>query len=221
MELDDLQRRWLEQDAKLDLTLKLTRRLLRQPVLDRAASRTRRLGVGLWFELVTNLAALVLLGWMQGALSPTPGLLIARSVLQLAAIALVIASIRQLVALSKLDYSAPVVTIQRQLESLRRERSRAMQWTLVASPLLWTPLCIVIMKVLLHVDAIAAFGVPYIAANLALGAIVILAAVWISHRYADRMARAPLIQRLMRVLAGSNLAAASGYLKSIDEFERE
>jgi hypothetical protein len=221
MELDDLQRRWLEQDAKFDLVLKLTRRLLQQPVLDRAAARTRRLGIGLWFELVMNLAALVLLGGIQAAPLPHPGPFIARSVLQLAAIALVVVSIRQLVALSKLDYSAPIVTIQRRMEALRRERLRATQWTLVAAPLLWTPLFIVAMKALLNVDAVSALGVPYVAANLAVGAVVIVAAIWLSRRHAERMSRAPLVQRLMRHLAGSNLAAASGYLESIDEFGRE
>lgn len=221
MELDDLKRLWQEQDARLDIVLKLTRRLVQQPALEKAAARMSRLTLWLWFELVTSLGVVAFLGWFKVAHLLHPGLLIAGSVLQLAAIALVVASIRQLAALSKLDYSAPIVTIQRQVESLRRERLRATQWTLVASPLLWTPVLIVAMKVLWNVDAIAAFGAAWIAANLAFGAAVIVAAVWASRRYADRMSRSPRLQKLMRDLAGQNLAAASGYLESIDRFERE
>ena len=58
-------------------------------------------------------------------------------------------------------------------------------------------------------------------ANLLFGLAVIALAVWVSRRYAERMARSPLVRRLMRDLAGSNLNAAEGFLERVARFEEE
>jgi hypothetical protein len=71
------------------------------------------------------------------------------------------------------------------------------------------------------VDAYAIFNSAWLAANVALGVAVIPLAVWISKRYADRMERSPLLQFLMRDLAGYNLNAATGFLDSLARFEEE
>jgi hypothetical protein len=40
-------------------------------------------------------------------------------------------------------------------------------------------------------------------------------------RYSNGMGRSPIIQRLMRELAGHNLTAAAGFLAVLAEFENE
>lgn len=221
MELEDLKRRWEDHDRKLAASIRLNTRLLRESVLAKADTALKRLSRLLWFELVMNLLAVLLLGSFLGNHASEVRFLIPALGLHLCAIALVIASARQLVAIKTLDYSAPIVVIQKRLESLRVERIRATKLTLLLSPLLWTPLLIVTLKGFFGVDAYATLGAAFLIANLFFGLLVILLAVWISSRYAARMERSLLVQRLMWVLAGKSLTSAAGFLSSLSQFEKE
>jgi hypothetical protein len=142
-------------------------------------------------------------------------------VLHLYVIGTLILGVHQWLALKRIDYGAPVLEIQKRLGALRVQRVRATKLILLSVLLLWTPLLIVTLKSLLGVDAYALFSSSWLAANVALGVAVIPLAVWISKRYADRMERSPLVQRLMRDLAGYNLNAATGFLSSLARFEEE
>jgi hypothetical protein len=137
-------------------------------------------------------------------------------------IASLAASIRQIVVALQLDYDKPVAAIQKQLESLRVLRIRTTQWALLTGQVVWwTPFLIVAFKGLLHVDAYKVFGARYLLANFAIGLAVIPLAIWVSKRFGARMGRSPVMQRLMRDLAGYNLNAATAFLATLSEFETE
>jgi hypothetical protein len=218
MELDDLKRHWEDQDRKLDASLRLNTRLLNDSVLAKADTATRGLSRLLWLELVMTVAAVLFTGSFLANHIAEARFVIPAATLHLGGVALIVASVRQLVAIGRLDYDAPIVGIQKRLESLRVERIRATKWTLLCAPLLWTPLLIVALKGLFGVDAYETLGPVYLSANLLLGVLVILLAVWASRRYA-RMGRSPLVQSLMRDLAGDSLNTAAGFLTSISRFE--
>lgn len=221
MELEDLKRRWEDQDRKLDAIVRLNTGLLRESKLGKTATALGRLAGLLLVGLLLDLGVALWLGSFLAEQLSEMRFLLPGAGLLLGLIALAIANVRQLVAIRQVDYAAPIVAIQRRLESLRVERLRAVKWTLLLAPLAWTPLLIVTLKDLLGVDAYATFGAPWLTANLAFGLVVIAFALWISRRYADRMERAPFVQRLMRNIAGHNLAAAATFLGSLAEFERE
>lgn len=221
MELDELKRRWEDQDGKLDASLRLNTRLLNDSVLAKADTAIKGLSRLLWLELAMNLAAVLLTGSFLANHISEARFVIPAAGLHLGVIALLVASIRQLIAIGMLDYNAPIVVIQKRLESLRVERIRATKLTLLCSPLLWTPLLIVALKGLFGVDAYATCGAAFLIANLLFGVLVILLAVWTSRRYAARMGRSPLVQRLMRDLADHSLNAAAAFLSSISRFEAD
>ena len=221
MELEDLKRRWEDQDRKLDAGIRLNTRLLHASVLGKAETSLRGLSRLLWFELLTNLLAAFWLGSFLANHVSEPRFVIPAAVLHLCVIALLLAGVRQLVALKAVDYGAPIVVIQKRLESLRIERIRTVTLTLLFAPLLWTPLLILALKGLFGVDAYAACGAPFLIANLLFGLLLIPLAVWISKRYEARMKRSPLVQSLMRNLAGKSLASAAAFLSSISEFEKD
>src|SRR5580658_8155425 len=104
MELDELKSRWQEQDKKLDDCLRLNQRVLRESVLGKADTALRRLSRLLWFELAANLVSPLLLGSFIGKHFTEPRFLIPAVALQLGAIVLVIASVRQLAAIAGMDY---------------------------------------------------------------------------------------------------------------------
>ncbi len=221
MTLDELKDRWNENDRTLDATLRLNTRLLRASTLGKAETAMRRLSRLLGIEVALNLVATIVLGSFIADHLGEPRFLLPAAALHLCAIGLVIAGIHQLAAIGRLDYAAPIVAIQRKLESLRWLRTRITQWTLLVAPLLWTPLLIVGLKGLVGVDAYAVFRGDWLLANLLFGAAVIPAALWLSRRYADRLEQSSLARRLMRDIAGHNVNAALGFLDALARFEEE
>jgi len=221
MELDDLKRCWEAQDSKLDAGLRLNTALLQATVLRKTRGALRWLSLGLWIELPLHVLSVLLFGSFWFDHRTEPRFLIPGFALYLAALLLLITAIRQIFALSQVDYGAPVLEIQRRLGGLRAEREREVLWTLFASPLLWTPLLIVGIRGLLGIDPYRILGPSYLAANLAVGIAVLAIAFWVSRRFAGRMARSPRLQALLRTLAGHQLNRATGFLDTLDRFAAE
>jgi serine/threonine-protein kinase len=220
MELDDLKQNWDDQERKLDAGLRLNTRLLHTSKLGRAETAIRRLARLLWMGLSVNAGLALWLGSFLGDHWSEPRFLIPAAALHLGVLALLAAGIHQLAAIRGLDFSAPVVTIQKRLESLRAQRIRAVMLTLLASPLAWIPMLIVSLKGLLGVDAYAVLDRGWLIANVLCGLAVIPVGAWAARRFADRLDRSPLARRLLRDLAGYNLSAATGFLDSLAELER-
>jgi hypothetical protein len=221
MDIEDMKQRWEEADRKLDASLRLSTRLLRESALGKAARATSRLSWLMLPEILLNLGLVVWLGSFLADHFTQARFAVPALALDLGAIALLIAQGHQWFALRNIDYSAPVVAIQKELGRLRLLELRVFKWVMVTAPLAWTPLLIVAIKGLLGLDPYAIFSGAWLAANVAFGLAVLLLAVWISRRYADRMERSPVIQSLMRNLSGYNLNAAAGFLGSLARFEEE
>lgn len=221
MELDALKEMWAEHDRKLDLSIHLNRRALSGTKLNRARSAMQRLAVSLGVEAAIQLAVVVLLGSFIGDHIGILRFAITGAVLDAFAIAILIALIQQIVLALRINYTQPIMVIQRHLAALRLLRVRYTLWILVAAPLIWTPLFIVAMKAFWGLDAFHIFGAAFLAANLVFGVAVILLAVWASRKFGGRMGRSPVLQTIMRSLAGYNLNAATGHLAALSEFEQE
>ncbi|HEV3302044.1 MAG TPA: hypothetical protein VG055_20485 [Planctomycetaceae bacterium] len=218
MELDELKTRWQEQDKKLDECIRLNQRVLQESLLNKAETALKRLSRLLWFELLLNVAGAIAVGSFIGDHFQAPRFLVPALAIQLGFIALIIGAGRQLAAIARVDYAAPIVTIQKRLESLRIERIHTVQWTLILSPLAWMPLFIVAMLGLFGVDVYTAFPSAWLVANVVFGLAVIVIAVWVSRSYGDRLGRWPSIQRLLQYLGGQNLAVARGIVQSLSRY---
>jgi hypothetical protein len=218
MELDELKTRWQVQDKKLDECIRLNQRVLRESILNKAETALKRLSRLLWFELLLNVAGAIAVGSFIGDHLLEPRFLVPALAIQLGFIALIIGAGRQLAAIARVDYAAPIVTIQKRLESLRIERIHTVQWTLILSPLAWMPLFIVAMQGLFGVDVYTAFPSAWLVANVVFGLAVIVIAVWVSRSYGDRLGRWPSIQRLLQYLGGQNLAVARGIVQSLSRY---
>ncbi|MGA2761260.1 MAG: hypothetical protein ABSF08_13190, partial [Candidatus Cybelea sp.] len=118
MELEELKARWKQSNQKLEASTRLNRLFFAQGNLRKAATSLRRLARGIAFELIVNLTGIVLLGWFAAGHAAEPKFFIPATILDLYAIALVIAAARQLFELRSLDYDEPVVAIQIRLQRL-------------------------------------------------------------------------------------------------------
>ena len=221
MELDELQEKWAEQDRKLDVNIRLTRQLLTAARMNRARSALRRLAFFLILEAAIVLAVIILLGGFIGGHFQTLRFMAPAVVLDLFEIATLIVLGQQIRLALDIDYCKPIAQIQRQLAVLRVLSIRSLQWTLLLAPLLWTPLLIVGLKGFLGVDAYEILGARYLISNLLAGVAIIPIVLWVSKKFAGRMGRSPIIQRLMKSLAGHNLNAATDFLATLSVFEDE
>ncbi len=220
MDFDDLQRQWAAQDARLDPSLRIEARLLRDLVADRARRPLRGLTAGVAVEVGVGAVALLALGGYLAARFGEPRFLIPALALHLAAIAHVGFGVHQLVAIRGIDHAAPLLAVQRRLETLRRRRIRATMWTVVTAPLLWTPLLIVGLDGLLGVDAYAVLDPVWLAGNLAVGIAAIPLLRWAARRLARRFAGRPWMQGLLDDVGGRSLREAGEFLADLDRLER-
>ncbi|HEV7517222.1 MAG TPA: hypothetical protein VGR07_13045, partial [Thermoanaerobaculia bacterium] len=185
---------------------------------------------GVVFELLLAILAVVWLGdFIVGHLRE-PRFLLPAGLLDLGAIAFLGSCIRQLAEIASLNYSLPVVTVQKDLGKLRILRIRTTKWTMTLSFLLWFPALLVLLRGFLGVDLWRILGavgnrdphlVVWMAANVLFGLLVALVLIWVSNRYADRLDRSPAIQRLLDDFAGRSLTQALRSLDSIVRFEAE
>ncbi|MGA2738976.1 MAG: hypothetical protein ABSG65_16180 [Bryobacteraceae bacterium] len=221
VELDDLRKTWAEYDRKLDVNIRLSKQLLIATKLNRVRSPLRRLAFFLGLESVIQFAVVVALGSFIYEHIAMARFALPAAALDVFAIAILIAIIRQIVAALQIDYDQPIAIIQKQLEDLRVLRIRYIQGIFLVATLVWTPLLIVALKGLWGLDAYRLLGTAYLVANLLVGLAIIPLAIWLSKKFAGRMGRAPMIQRFMKDLAGYNLNAAAGFLAALSEFEEE
>jgi hypothetical protein len=84
-----------------------------------------------------------------------------------------------------------------------------------------TPIFIVAMKAALDVDVYRAFDTGWLIANAAFGRAVLVVGLWLARRYGARFRNTALGERLVRDLGGYNLNAASAFLATLAEFEKE
>ena len=224
MELDDLKRLWQETDrrlATLEPALRLDASLARAGALDRIQARVRLVRAVLWYEIGFGVLAVLLLGSYLFDHLGTARFALPAAALHLTAIALLGLAVWQLLALARADFAGPVVELHRRLAELRVARARVNRWLLLASPLLWALLVVVVPHALVGFDVTRAFGTAWVGANLLFGVAVLAIGLWAARRLPAGSRSSTCLQRLGDDLAGRRLAAAAGLLEEIASFERE
>lgn len=222
MELDRLKEKWAEYDRKLDVSIRLNRQLLMAANMNRVRSPLRRLAFFMGLGALIGLIGPVILGQFIYRHWAEPRFVLPAVVLHVWVIASLAASIRQIAMALEIDYDKPIASIQKQLESLRVLRIRITQCALLTGQVVWwIPFLIVALKGFWDVDAYKVFGTGFLLANIAVGLAIIPLAIWVSRKFGARMDRSPVIERLMRELAGYNLNAATAFLAKVSEFENE
>jgi hypothetical protein len=218
MDLDELKAKWGELDRKLDVDIRLNRELLTTAKLQGAQSSIRRLAVYLGLEAGLWLLIILALGNFIYEHISRPHFAVSAAVLDLYSIAMLQSLIRQIAVAMRIDYGKPIATIQKEIGALRVLHLRTIQWGVLAGLVAWVPFLIVVFK--------AAFGVniyesAWVWSCVGLGLAMIPLAIWVSKKFADRMERSPMIQGIMRSLAGYNLNAANDFLARLSEFAEE
>ena len=217
-DLDEMKEVWTAYDEKL--SIRLNRELLKTATLSKAHSAAQRLGWALGLEAVMWFAIVVSLGSFISSHFAVVRLSLCAAALDVYAIGMLAATIRQIVALRQIDYSGPVTAIQKQLAMLRVLRIRITQRALLGGTVVWAPFIIVAVRAFLGVDMVNSLWL-WLWANVAFGLCLVPLALWLSKTFGERMGRFPFIQRVMNDLAGRNLNAASEFIAKLSGFEAE
>jgi hypothetical protein len=210
MELDELKEKWAEHDRKLDESLRLNRQLLRDTYTRRAKFALWRLAAMLAAGALFMLAIIVSLGRFIALNWGMPTVAVAAMFLDLVAIGALAALIVQIGLALHIDYSQPVAVIQKRLESLRKFRILYTQAIILTTTLTWAPIFSVVM------GGVPGLGIRWILINVAFGLAVPALVIWFFQKFAARMS-----QKFLKELAGYNLNAASGFLTTLAEFEKD
>jgi serine/threonine-protein kinase len=218
LDLDEFKEAWRHLDRRLAAQQALAFQVFRD---GRVRSLRRRLwplygGQCLQMALGSAMIAAGVFGWARHA--RLPHLIVAGVILHAYGIALVIAGGRTIWFLNRIDYAAPVVSIQRQLGDLRAWHVRCGVWLGQAWWFLWMP-CLMVAAAAAGVDvwrrAPGLFGL-----GTAIGIVGLLLTAG-----AYRLARRPGWGWLSVVnddaMAGASLRRAHAVLDEIRRFEEE
>lgn len=218
MELDDFKSAWKILDARLQRDNALQLQLLRDRKLDKMRSRLRPL---FWGQIVQMLFALpfLLLATALWASQPTvSSVIVAGVVLHAYSVFTIMAAGVVLGQMSKVDYAAPVLEIQKQL---LRVRTLYIRSGMVAG-LPWWFLWVVILMVLVGLGGgdLLARAPGLVWSGLGIGAVGLAATAWF-HRWARRPERAEFGRKMDDSLTGGSLRRAQAELAELVRYEQE
>jgi hypothetical protein len=221
MNLDDLQKVWIERDQRLEKSIQLNTRLLREARADRYGTSVRRQSlVDFLIQLPFALLTIAVLGRFIAAHIDELKFAFPAIALDAWCIAMLAALIQQFVAMRHLDLGQPVITLQRRLALIKINRLRLLKWSFLTGLVLWTaPLMIVVAKGFFNVDLYAASG--FLIINVVVTVIMAALLIWLLKRYAGRFQHSFFGKEILDSLAGRDLAKATAFLDQLSNFEKE
>ncbi|HET6329437.1 MAG TPA: hypothetical protein VFF76_01490 [Holophagaceae bacterium] len=221
MELDDLKAEWQALNAQMARQTALNLRVFKQSQMERARHGLRPLAWGQGIQMVAGALLVLVSALFWSNHLHVPHLLVAGLIMHVYGLALILFSARMQILISRVDYSAPVVEIQRNLAKLRRFYIVGGLWVGLPWWLLWMPLAMMAFMGLFGADIYAglqAHAPSVIYSNIAIGIAGLMASVAFI-RWATT--RPKLAQRMERSAAGSSLNRAQHLLDEIARFEAE
>lgn len=220
MELEEFKTLWSHYDKKLDRALRFNAEMMRSLTLGKVQSALKRLVVYRSAEAFVAFTFTVLLAmFIEGnisewALAASGLILFAFTVVGLAG------NIQQIVFLSRLDYDAPIIILQKQLVHIR---SHALLHARIAALLfpLYMAYLTVGFKVLWDVNIVETRDSAWLATQAAISLVFLAAVVWLWRTVTHENMHIAWVRVAIRQIGGESLASALALLGEIEKFERE
>ena len=217
MELDDMQLAWQTLDRRLEQQHAMQLSLFRDTKLSKVRSGLRLLRSGQVIQIACGAILMLLFApfWVEHL--DVPHLVVYGVLLHAYGLMFVLFASRSLDLIGRIDYAAPVLEIQKQLESLRAWRLRSEIWFGITGCFIWVPLMLVIFYWLgadIWVHKPQVVGWLVVSSAVALAALIgIVAAL-------RHPALAKLKQSLDASTVGRSVRRAQAALDEIAQFER-
>lgn len=219
MELDELKQAWQSLDRRIERQYTLQLHVHRDRKLEALRGHLRPLVWGHALQMLFG-ALLVLLAVSVWTRHPhETHLLVAGLVMHVYGVAATIFGGVMLSRIARMDYAAPVLSLQKQLATLRRHYVIGGLWVGLPWWLLWVPCAMLVFMALFGADFYR-HAPTVIWLNLGVGVLGLLA-TWAFHRWSRHQRRPRVAKRLDASLTGSSLRKAQTVLDEIAQFERD
>jgi hypothetical protein len=124
MELDELKASWQRLDRRVDELTTINRRLLTETLARKTRWRLAPVVIGAALNIVIGAWFALIWGAFWSAHLASPAVAVAGIALHLASIGLIVIGVIRLVLVLRLDYTRPVLEIQRSLATLQKVEAR-------------------------------------------------------------------------------------------------
>ncbi len=221
MELDELKAAWAEHGARLEKSLAIDERLLREMMLRKVRFALAAFAFWRSVDAVIGAAAFtLLLPVVIGHHDEPRYLLIGAAVLAYLAVATA-QCVRVLAASLRLDGGAPVVRLQQALERTRRVELRCFRFMLLGGAVVWLPLPVLLLEAISGAPLLQKLDLGWLLCNVLVG-LALLVAGWLwSRRQLDRRDLSPFAARLRDALTSAALRRADQHLAELARFLRD
>jgi len=225
VELDDFKERWLSQDRKIDEILRINQRLQLRAQLSGPRLWLRWFRFGALFEISLGLLCLSGSGSFIHRHLGEPRFLIPAVALHLWLLGTTGLALARYVRAQLINYGAPVLAIQRQVEALRLFTLRSLRLLFVTGCVVWgVPIAIVACRAVFGIDLYALFGARVLIectmATAAFGLVFVkLCTLWA--QWVERPGSPIWLRGSARAFSGYSLNRAADQLQKIQAFERE
>lgn len=217
MELDEMKLAWQSLDRRLEEHLTLNKKALLQEKRSKAPSKLRPLVWGQGIQIIIGSFMALMAATFWGATRDIPHLFYAGLSLNIYGVLLIIFGGIMQGFMSRVDYSAPVIEIQKQLAQVRSLYVRAGSILGLVWWLLWIPLTMVVFAWVFGFDIYAKGPPVMILSWWIIGFTGLLATLgfmaWASKR-------PDLSKKMEASAAGKSLNNAVTFLDEIAEFEK-
>jgi hypothetical protein len=218
MELDDLKLAWQSLDQRLEMQNKLSWQQLKDTKMAKARARLRPLYWGQVAQALAGILVILLSVEVWTRDGQAAHLLIAGLITHVYGVLMIIFAGRTLWLIRRIDYAAPVVTIQHHLAELRRFYVVGGLVIGLAWWFLWMPFMMVLVAWLgadlyRNAPAVIYYG-------LAIGTTGLLV-TWLFHVWSQNPSRPDRAKSVADSLTGGSLRRAQAVLDEVRQFERE
>jgi hypothetical protein len=216
MELDDMKLAWQTLDRRLELRNALDLDLYKERKFDKLKSGLRPLVFGQIVQMALGILMTVLFApfWVQHM--ATPHLLVYGLSLHLYGMMMMFAAARDLHLIRGIDYSSPVLDIQKRIAELRAWHLRVGPYFAVTGCFMWTPIVLVVFYWL---GADIWLHSPQFVYWLIASSVVCVAVTYGFIRWA-RSSRSKFARSLEDSAAGKSVTRAQAVLAEIAQFEK-
>ena len=224
MQFEDLEKHWQQLDNKLDQILASNNELLRHRFSNTAQHRVNRLAKWPYLDILFCGVVLFMSGSVLAEHFHRTAVAFPAAVLMVAAVALIIDSVRQLNSIASVDWSKTVVEIQVAVGELRVSKLRQLKWILLLSPLVGFCGLIVCLQWLLdwlpvqHI-IVDQLHLGWIIANYVFGILFLVFGVGILRFLSSRFKESVWLQKAFDGIAGSGLTKANEDLRRWAELQ--
>jgi serine/threonine-protein kinase len=218
MELDDLKTAWQTLDRRLDAQTALNLHIFKDGKLDKARRGLRPLFWGQIAQILFGVALILYAASFWSQHHDVSHLLIVGVSVHVYGVLTIIFAGVTLSMINRIDYAAPVVSIQKQVGQLRRFYVRTNIGLGLAWWVLWIPLTMIFFMDMFGADLYA--DAPELIYSGTVISVVGLLLTWGFHRWSRHPSRPRMAKAVEDSVTGSSLTKAQRVLDEIANFEQ-